>query len=342
MNSVQGSLQPTDEVVATILPALKTFPTNEVAIIGCHCTSLARRSCEYDLLVITRDPIPEKFVNVGGSFAEILFRNERDLRQPSSELALALASAVPLRDNSLLLASAMADSVRNYGVNCASWMEEHLASSLKALGRVDALLASKNVRDADLWLLSAASDFAYAELLSNETVPAPSHILTQLKSVPRKRGVSFRAWSGGSGLELASRVSCENRLEALSVVYDVLRTSSMDKEDFQQLWRYKDADAFAALQLKAREMLGSMQSVECFAYLGQETVRSLLDLYSMHTTNLAKEKEFDSVVKELTTGKDRLISEEVVKSLGLVRTEEMISAASQEMKLAVSTLAKRT
>lgn len=338
---MQGSLQPTDAIVRTILPALKTFSTNEVAIIGCHCTNLARNSCEYDLLVVSRDPIPEKFVNVGDAYAEILFRNERELRQPGQELGLALASAVPLRDNSLLLASAIADSVRNYGTNCASWMEERLASSLKALGRVDALLEAGEVRDGDFWLLSAACDFGYAELLRNEVVPAPSHILTQLKAVPKKRAVSFTAWSDGSGLELASRVACENRLEALSVVYDVLRTSSTDKEDFQQLWRYKDQDAFTVVKLKAVEMLESMQSVECFAYLGQETVRSLLDLYSMHATSLSKEKEFGAIVKELTIGKDRLISEDIVRSLGLVRTREMVQASAEEMKAAVSSVAKR-
>ena len=104
----------TDASVRSILPALKTFPTNEVAIIGCHALNLSRRSCEYDLLVVNSDPIPEKLIKVGDLYAKIIFRNEREVRQPDLELALTLASAVPLRDSSLLLAGAASDCKRSF------------------------------------------------------------------------------------------------------------------------------------------------------------------------------------------------------------------------------------
>jgi len=341
VDSVQEPLQSTDTIVKTILPALKTFPTNEIAIIGCHAAGLARRACEYDLLVISRDPIPEKFVSVGESYAELMFRNEREVRQPAPDLAVALASAVPLRDNSLLLASTISESRRNYTLNCTSLMEVRLASALKAVGRVDELLATGEAREADFWLLSAASDYACAELLNSQIVPAPSHLLAQIKSIPKDRGVSFKSWADASGLELASRVSCENRLESLSVVYDVLRTSPASVEVFPQLGRYRDAEAFNLLHFKAEELILSMQSVECFSYLGTETVRSILDLYSLHASRLAKEKDYTSTIRDLTVGKDRLISEEVLKSLGLLRSQEMLRSATDELKTAVSALAKK-
>jgi len=338
---VQERVQSTDAIVETLLPALRTFPTNEIAIVGCHSTGLARKSCEYNLLVISRDPIPQKSVRVGEYYAELMFRNDREVRQPSPELGVALASAVVLRDNLLLLASSISECRRNYAASCASLMEGRLASSLKAVGRVDELLAAGETREADFWLLSAACDYAQAELLNSEIVPAPSHILSQIKSIPKERNVNFKSWADASGLELASRASCENRIEALSIIYDVLRTSPASVDVLPQLGRYKDADAFRLLQLKAEELIGSMQSVECFSYLGTETVRSVLDLYALHAANLSKEKDYASTIRDLTTGRDRLISEEVLKSLGLVRSIEMLKTGTEQLKVSVAALAKK-
>lgn len=338
---MQGPLQSTDDTVRTILPALKTFPTNEIAIIGCHASGYARVSCEYDLLVIGRDPIPEKIVSVGGSYAKLIFRNERELRQPTPELSVALSSGVPLRDSSLLLASAIADAKSNFKHNCVTLMESHLATSLKAISRVDELLAAGEFREADFWLLSAAYEYAYSELLNSEIVPAPSHLLGQMKALPGKRADSFSAWADACGLELASRASCENRLESLSVVFDVLRTSSGAPELLPQTGRYLDAEAFTVLRRKAEELIGSMQSVDCFSYLGKESVRSLSDLYLLHAAHLSKETEYISTIRDLAVGKDRLISEEVLKSMGLVRTPEILTNSTEGLKRSVSLLAKK-
>ncbi len=338
---MQGPLQSTDDTVKTILPALKTFPTNEVAIVGCHASGQSRPSCEYDLLVISRDPIPEKVVSVGGSYARIIFRNEGEVREPRPEMAVALASAVPLRDGSLLLAAAISDAREHFGVNCVTLMESHLASSLKGISRVEELLPANEFREADFWLLSAAYDYAYAELLRAEVVPAPGHLLTQMRSLPGVRSEGFRAWTDGAGLELASRASCENRLESLSVIYDVLRTSTASPEALSQVGRYRDPDAFSLLKRKAAQLMADMESVECYSYLGRESVRSVADLYALHASRLGKEKDYISTIRELTVGNDRLISEEVLKSLGLVRSQEILSHATAELKQSVSALAKK-
>ena len=338
---MQEPLRSIDAIVKTITPALRTFPTNEIAIVGCHATNLARPSCEYDLLVISRDPIPEKVVGVEGSYAKLIFRNEFQVREPGPELAIALASAVPLRDNSLLLAAAVSDCRRNFSANCATLMESHLASSLKAVSRVDELLAADEVREADFWLLSAAYEFAFAELLSCEVVPAPSHLLMQMKGLPARRGGSFRAWADASGLELASRASCENRLESLSIIYDVLKTSAPSIEVLPETGRYQDAEAFVVVKLKADELIRAMQSVDCYSFLGWEAVRSVADLYSLHASRLSMPKDYISTIRDLTVGKDRLISEEVLKSLGLVRPAEMLRTAANELKSSVGALAKK-
>ena len=331
----------TDASVRSILPALKTFPTNDVAIIGCHALNLSRRSCEYDLLIVNHDPIPEKYIKVADVYARIVFRNERDVRQPDPELALTLASAVPLRDSSLLLASATADCKRSFIANCRKSMESRLASSLKSLARADELVSEKETREADLSLLSAARDFAYAELLMGGVTPSPSHLLGQIKALPKRRPSSFKYWADAFGLELASRVSCENRLEGLSVIYDVVRTSRIGEETAPLFGRYRELEAVQVMGAKSAELLDSMQSAECFAYLGQEVVRSLFDLYILHVSKIGIEKDYSRVIRELTVGSDRLISEEVVKSLGLVRAPEVITSATAGLKSAVSALAKK-
>ena len=331
----------TDASVKSILPALKTFPANDIAIIGCHALNLSRRSCEYDLLVVSRDPIPDKFTKVADVYARIIFRNEREVRQPDPELAVTLASAVPLRDSSLLLATATSDCKRSFRANCKKGAEIHLASSLKSLARVDELLTQKETTEADFSLLSAARDFAWADLLMNGVIPSPSHVLGQVKALPKKRPSSFKVWADASGLELASRVSCENRLEGLSVVYDVLRTSGIGAEAAPQLGRYREIEAVEVMEMKTAELLDSMQSAECFSYLGQESVQSLFDLYVLHATRVSKEKDYSRVIRDLTVGDDRLISEEVVKLLGLVRGPEVIRSATPGLRTAVSLLAKR-
>ncbi len=338
---MEQSRNQTEASVRSILPALKTFPTNDVAIIGCHAQNLSRSSCEYDLLVVTRDPIPEKIIKVGDVYARIIFRNEGHVRQPEPELAVTLASAVPLRDSSLLLATASSDCKRSFKTNCKKGAEAHLASSLKSLARVDELLSEKETQEADLSLLSAARDFAYADLLMNGTVPSPSHVLGQIKMLPKRRPTSFKVWADAFGLELASRVSCENRLEGLAVIYDVLRTSSGEVDPASQFGRYREIEAVEVMEMKVGDLLESMQSAECFSFLGQEVIQSLFDLYVLHVTRLSREKDYSRVVRDLTVGDDRLISEDVVKLLGLVRGSEIIRGATPGLKSAVSALAKR-
>jgi hypothetical protein len=337
---VSRSIERVDASVQTIIPVLKTFASDEVAIIGCHVSNLSRRSCEYDLLLVEKDRVPEKFVRVGDVYAELIFRTEKELEDPDPGLALELSSAVSLRDNSLRLATAITHCRRVFKANCRKATETHLASALKALARVDDTLSEKKLLEADLWLLSAGYDFAQAELLSRGTIPRPSHLLYQMKSVSKGRGAGFRQWAGACGLELASRASCEIRLEAVSIIYDVLRTTGAGPSLSMRLGRYASRESSEILGAKANEILASMESAECYSFLGQEVTKSLLDLYLLRASRRSREPDYD-VTGDLTAGKDRLISMDVIKALGLVRTEQIIRTASEGLKSSVSLLAKR-
>jgi hypothetical protein len=330
----------TDANTQTILTVLKTYPSNEVAIVGCHTARISRKSCEYDLLVVSRDPTPPKYVRFGEFYAKIIFRSERELRDPDPELAVSLARATVLRDGSFLLASTVADCRRKFKDNCGWAAESHLASALKALGRVDEKVG-ENLHEADFWLTSAATDLCVSEIFSSLQVPSPSHLFAQMKGISRRKSAIFKEWTDASGFKLASRSSCENRLEALAVLYDVLRTTAMDMPMSLKFGRYRSEDAVAISRGKALELLESRETIECYSFLGYEVVKTVLDLHAMHCYALKKEPDYSNVTGELASGPDRLISEELLRAIGIVRPPELVKAGADSLRSAVSALASR-
>lgn len=329
-----------DPNTQTILSVLKTYPSNEVAIVGCHTARISRKSCEYDLLVVSPDSTPPKYVRVGEFYAKIIFKSERELRDPEPELGASLARATVLRDASLLLAGAIASCRRRFKDSCGKAAESHLAAALKALGRVDEMVDG-NLHEADFWLTSAAADLCVSEIFSSLQVPSPSHLFAQMKGLSRRKSAIFKEWTDASGFKLASRSSCENRLEALAVLYDVLRTTSMDMPMSLKFGRYRSEDAVAIVRGKALELLESRETVECYSFLSYEIVRTVLDLHAMHCYTLKKELDYSNVTGELTSGPDRLISEELLRAMGIVRQPELVKAGADSLRSAVSALASR-
>jgi len=329
-----------DPNTQTILSVMKTYPTNEVAIIGCHAAKMSRKNCEYDLLVVSKDPTPMKFVRAGDSYAEIVFKNESELRDADPELAASLARAVALRDNALLLGGTIATCERRFEENCGTAAESRLASSLKALGRVDAL-AGQDPAEADFWLTSAAIDFAESEVYSSLVVPSPSHLFGQMKRLSKSKPTGFEEWAEASAFSLASRTSCENRLDGVAIVYDILETTELDSVMSLRLGRYRSEDAIAVVRAKAEELLSNMETIECFSFLGIEGVKTILDLYALQCHRLRMEPDYSNVLGVLASGKDRIISEEILRGLGFVRKTEMVRAGADALRSAISTLARK-
>jgi len=330
----------TDPNTQTILSVLKTYPSNEVAIVGCHTARISRKSCEYDLIVVSKDRTPPKYARVGDFYAKIIFRSEKELRSPEPELAASIARATVLRDGSLLLAATVANCRRKFKENCGNAAESHLAAALKALGRVEEKLG-RDLPEADFWLTSAATDLCIAEIFSSLQVPSPSHLFAQMKGLSRRKSASFKEWTDAIGFKLASRTSCENRLEALTVLYDVLRTTAMDNPMSLKFGRYRADDAIAIVRGKAMELLGSQETIECYSFLGYEIVRTVLDLHAIHCYSLNKEPDYSNVTRELTSGPDRLISDELLKGMGMVRQTQLVKAGADSLRSAVSALASR-
>ena len=314
---------------AVLRPVLDTYMDSAVAVVGCCSGGIARYSCEYDVLVVGSEKRPPRSLRVGNEFVDLAFATEKDVLKPADpEHAMSLASAKPIRDTSLVLSTASAASSATLAESAGRASRTRLASALKSIGRAEVALSRKACTDADFWLLAASYEFAYALLLTREVLPSPSHLLSQLRSAkgaPR----SFEGVSIGSGLEAAGRAGCGARLEGVTVLHDLLREGSRPQAA-ESDWPQVRTDILSA---KANELTTRVELAECYSFLGQELVDDMMELM---------QKRPKSTLASLTSGRDRLLGERLVRQLGLIRTEEGIRAGLGVLKEQVNSLAKTT
>lgn len=313
---------------AFLRPILDTYMDSAVAVIGCSSRGFARYSCEYDVLVVGPEKRAPTSLKIGDEFVDLTFSTEKEVLRPQSpEHALSLAAAKPIKDTSLVLSTSSAACSATLPESASKGSRTRLASSLKSLGRAELALARKNTVDADFWLLASSYEFGYAWLLSKEVLPSPSHLLAQLRSASRSSPRSFEGVSIGGGLEAAGRAGCGARLEGLTVLHDLLREGSKTGgADFR--WKPVRSQILSA---KAGELITRIELAECYSFLGQELVDSALELLRLHPKK---------TLTALTTGRDRLLGERLVRQLGLARSEEGIRSGLEVLKAQVSVLAK--
>lgn len=310
-------------------PILDTYGDAAVALVGCASRGVERYSCEFDVLVVTSERRPPVTIRMGDTYADVAFVPEKDILKPADpEHALSLAFAKPVRDTSLVLSTSSATNEATISESAAKASRTRLASALKALGRAEAALTGKATVDADFWLVASAYEFAYAQLLSREVPPSPSHLLSQLRD---SRGDSrvFEGVTMGSGLEAAGRAGCGARLEGVAVLHDLLRQGS-GAEAAQSGWPKARSELMAA---KANELVTRVELAECYSFLGQELVDAVLELLRRHPKG---------TLTTLTSGRDMLLGERLVRQLGLVRDEGRIRASLEVLKGQVGVLAKKS
>jgi hypothetical protein len=319
------------EPAATLLrPLLETFPDAAIALIGCTAAGIDRYSCEMDVLLLTGDRKPPTSLRIGDVLADIRFLSEREFLRPTNpEHSMALANLKPVRDTSLILSTSSATNLAIFSKSANNSSRGRLTSSLKVLGRAEEAFAKERVVEADFWLLAATYEFAYAWLFSKELVPSPSHILTQLREATEGEPRKFEAFSTGAGLDAAGRAGCGARLEGAIVLHDIIReeskTATADSEWTEVRSQILDG--------KARELLTRIELAECYSYLGQDLVDSLLTLVKLHPR---------SSIHSLASGENRLLSERLTRQLGIARTTKDIRNGLSLVKAQVSLLAKET
>lgn len=316
---------------ATLLrPVLDTYMDSAVALVGCTSRGLGRYSCEFDVLVVTKEMRPSTSLKIGDVFADITFVTEKEILKPTSpEKALSLALANPIRDTSLILSTSIATNLATISISAQAASRIRLASALKTIVRAEEAMAKGSLTDADFWTLAASYEFAYAFLLSEETLPSPSHLLSQLRSGSRGTPRSFEGISLGAGLEAAGRAGCGARLEGIAILHDLLRERSTGT-GVDPGWSPVRTEI---LTVKARELMTRMELAECYSFLGQELVDDMLTLLRLHPKR---------TLGSLISGESRLIGERLVRQLGLARGDKTIKTSLNTLKLQVGQLSKKT
>lgn len=330
MNEVQGP------AAQLLRPILDTYRNSALAVVGCHARGLERPSCELDVIVVTGERRPNSTVRVGEVFLDLFFVSEKEVLRPSNpEDAVSLAHAKTIRDTSLILSTSLAANAALLANSARRVSSQRLASALKSLSRAEEALSKGSAIDADYWLLSAAYDYAYSWLYSREIPPSPSHLLAQLKNQPRGTPKNFESFSRGVGLEKSCRASCESRLEGLAVLYDVLGGGHEGGRAVKPRW---SATRLECVGSKARELNQRIEHSECYSYLGMETLNALRQLIARE----GRPTKTGIGPSVLTTGKDRMLGDRLLRELSLVREHDSLKEVLELVKVQVSSLARST
>ncbi len=298
---------------------------------------LERPSCELDVVIISDQRQPPVSLRLKNQFVDLLFLNERDLLRPRSpEFALTLARVRAIRDSSLIISTSSATNAAVFEVNAKKSAQGRLASAVKALGRADEALGKRATQDADYWLLRASYDYGYAWLYSRQAVPAPSHLLQQLKLESRGSSKNFEAFSRGAGLERGSRAATGARLEGISVLHDVLRSRRPGSVGAVAMW---SEPRFSIIRRKADYLTAAVDHVECHSFLGLQALSALRAL----TVSLGgHEGSSDPMaLTRLAQGKERVVGDRLLGDLGLIRSQKAVETGLRVLKEQVSSLARK-
>ncbi len=334
--AVRGRQIPSAQILR---PVIDMYRNSAVALTGCHSQGLQRDSCELDVIVVTSEKRPRSSARIGGVFVDLFFADEREVLKPTNpEHAVSMAHAKTLRDTSLILSTSSASNTAVLGDSARRSSRRRLASALKALGRVDDALSKDSVRDADFWLLSASYDFAYAVLYSREALPAPSHLLSQLKEQTKGLAKNFEVFTRGAGLEKSSRANCGSRLEGIAVLHDVLGGAHVRPAAGQSDWTGTRSEIVSA---KANELNARIEHAECYSFLGQETVNAVLALTTRSAPEQRRGPKGSLVVSALSSEKEGLLSGRIFRELGLSRERDAIEESLHTVRDQLSRLARR-
>jgi len=320
-------------------PILEAYPDSPVALVGCRALGIGRTCCEYDLVVVSDEPRERDSVRFGEAYLDIFFLSEKEALRPGDpELAVSMAHASTVRDTALLLSSGCSAAQAVLPESARKSAQGRLASSLKAMGRADEAISKGSAGDADFWLLAAAYDFAFAWLYSAEVKPAPSHLLEQLRENSRGHSGRFEAFSMAAGLERASRADCGARLESMAVLYDTLDLQRADPEAKAGSGR----TSYEIASRKASFLTAGAQLADCYAFLGHEVICVLPKVLAARQRSKDKTREPSLLVSLLSEGQNKVVSETVIRGLGLVRPRDSVQSALGVLREQVSELARTT
>ncbi len=306
-----------------------------VAVVGCHSAGIARPCCELDVLVVSDEPRPPASLRLGGALLDVFFVAHREVLSPQDpEVGLALARARAVRDSGMTVSTGAATGAAVFEANCKKALQARLSSAVKALGRADESLGMKALRDADFWLLKASYDLAFGWLYSRQVVPAPSHLLSQLRAESAHSPLRFGAFSKGAGLERGSKKACSVRSDALGILYDSLGSRTDSPRRTAQWTEF----SYAIVKGKAEYLSSSFEHAECYCFLGLEAVAALEQLTV--TQQQGKRGSDPNVITGMAERGERMVGESLARELGLSRGQRTVESGVRAVKEQVSALAR--
>ena len=325
--------------VRVLRPILDMYMDSAVALSGCHTQGIERHSCELDVVIVGTESRPSTSAKIGGVYMDLIFITESDALKPADpEHSASMARAHPVRDASLVISTGTSAAAAVIADSCRRSTRGRLASALKSLGRVDEALSNGSLKEADFWLTAASYDYAYALLYSREVVPAPSHLLGQLRGQSKGALKGFQAFSTGAALERSARNTCGSRLEGIGVLHDVLRGRQRTRAEESAGWAPARLEIVKA---KSQDLAARVEHAEGYSFLGQEMVDAMLELADPGGRDGGREGGRRSDVGSLFQGKEQLLGDRLLSELGLVREGPALRASLGAVKEQVSSLARR-
>ena len=327
--------------IATVLtPVLDTYREAAVAVVGCHAAGIQRESCELDVVVVASEARPFTAVRFGDEFFDLHFITQKEaLNPPDPEAAVSLAQSKPIRDRDLVLSTSLASNQAMMAENTRKCARLRLTSCLKALARAEESLAREKTRETSYWLLTASYDFARSWLYGQETIPAPSHLLKQLKEHSKGYPLGVEAFTKGAGLGKSSRKECAARLEAILVLYDLLGTR--EPEGYASERSALEVGS-AVVKRKAEHFARSMEHAESYSFLGGEVARVLLLVSRPGGKESGPHEDGSRMSALLTSGGKGLLSDALIRDLGLERQKAELKQGLEAIKGRVAGLARKT
>jgi hypothetical protein len=319
-------------------PILDTYLNQAVGVTGCHSYGIGRPTCELDVVVVSEDRATPYAAKIGGKYTDIYFMTEAEVMKPRDpETAVALAHLIPVRDSAWVISTGSSANKALLNETTEACAETRLAASLKALGRADEAYGKNSMQDADFWIATAGYDLALAWLYAEGSPPAPSHLLQQVKANSKGEGTRFEAWSRSVGLEQGTRAACERRLDSLSVLYDVIGVrEGKGEEDSLK----RGSAGIEIVSAKAHGLLGAMQPVDCFTYLGYDAVKTLGSVVTLFKEESAPPPDDPLFLSSLTKGKNKLLGESLVEAMGFGRPDKSVGKALAQLRGTISAFAK--
>jgi hypothetical protein len=309
-----------------LTPLLDLYKDEPIAIVGCHSQQIERDVCEYDVIVVGEKNAP-KTLSFGAKSFEIFFVEEKELLNPKDpELSISFSSMIILRDTTFQLSTAYSFHRTMVEKNSKISAERRLARSLKCLARSEEAFEKGFEQDSGFWLAYSSYNFLYAWLLLKNRLPAPSHLIEQLKKVAKYSPNRFEAISRGISLNRSNRQTCLERLHTLNIVMDTLENSPSSQGMY--------VEDFNLIKRKVDYLISNMMFVECFSFLGFKICEYILSLI----TATAK-SEIDYPLNFLSE-KTRLISKDVTRKLHLTSTKEELRHGISEIKEQIQRLAR--